>query len=246
MSEYYAVIRSTDHLAHYGIKGMKWGVRKAIDSGNQRKLYKQYRKAQKKLEKLNSKADVDVQRIAASKHKARAIAALGFIGGTGAGMLISNKNKAKAEMQKIKDAYGGSYANYGSASQYFSPRRKTIVGEGKGISINGQGLGTGPVGTTSSVAGANVAMNGGGVAKKAATGSNPYVTRDKIAKGLMVAGLGTAAYQAGRSIAAKRRTTAEGHAKAVAKRNEFRNEMNKAFAGTKYGSNTKTKRRKSK
>lgn len=28
MSEYYAVIRSTDHLAHYGIKGMRWGVRK--------------------------------------------------------------------------------------------------------------------------------------------------------------------------------------------------------------------------
>lgn len=28
MSEYYAVIRSTDYLAHYGVKGMKWGVRK--------------------------------------------------------------------------------------------------------------------------------------------------------------------------------------------------------------------------
>ena len=28
MSEYYAVIRSTDHLAHYGVKGMKWGVKK--------------------------------------------------------------------------------------------------------------------------------------------------------------------------------------------------------------------------
>lgn len=36
MSEYYAVIRSTDHLAHYGVKGMKWGVRKAIKDFKQK------------------------------------------------------------------------------------------------------------------------------------------------------------------------------------------------------------------
>lgn len=28
MSEYYAVRRSSEYLAHYGVKGMKWGVRK--------------------------------------------------------------------------------------------------------------------------------------------------------------------------------------------------------------------------
>ena len=31
MSEYYAVVRSSDHLAHYGVKGMTWGVRKYIN-----------------------------------------------------------------------------------------------------------------------------------------------------------------------------------------------------------------------
>lgn len=28
MSEYYAVVRSTNELAHYGVAGMKWGVRR--------------------------------------------------------------------------------------------------------------------------------------------------------------------------------------------------------------------------
>ena len=52
MSEYYAVVRSTDHLAHYGVKGMKWGVRKAIARGNQKALDRHFRKAAKKLAKL--------------------------------------------------------------------------------------------------------------------------------------------------------------------------------------------------
>ena len=30
MANYYGIQRSDEYLAHYGIKGMKWGVRKAI------------------------------------------------------------------------------------------------------------------------------------------------------------------------------------------------------------------------
>ena len=52
MNEYYAVVRSTDELAHYGVKGMKWGVRKALASGNERALNRHFRKAAKKLKKL--------------------------------------------------------------------------------------------------------------------------------------------------------------------------------------------------
>lgn len=52
MNSYYGVQRSTDHLAHYGVKGMRWGVRKALATGNERALAKHYRKAAKKLAKL--------------------------------------------------------------------------------------------------------------------------------------------------------------------------------------------------
>ena len=48
----YAVERSDEYLAHYGIRGMKWGVRRAIKSGNSARLGRQYAKAQKKLAKL--------------------------------------------------------------------------------------------------------------------------------------------------------------------------------------------------
>lgn len=52
----YAVERSPEYLAHYGIRGMKWGVRKAIASGNSARLGRQYAKAQKKLAKLEKRA----------------------------------------------------------------------------------------------------------------------------------------------------------------------------------------------
>lgn len=54
---YYAVERSTDHLAHYGVKGMRWGVRRALATGNQALLDKHYRKAAKKLAKLQRIGD---------------------------------------------------------------------------------------------------------------------------------------------------------------------------------------------
>lgn len=49
---YYADERSTDYLAHYGVKGMRWGVRRAIATNNQASLDRHYRKAAKKLAKL--------------------------------------------------------------------------------------------------------------------------------------------------------------------------------------------------
>ena len=61
MADYYAVQRSDDFLAHYGVKGMRWGVRKAIESGDQARLSKHFQKASKKLAKLSLNANREVQ-----------------------------------------------------------------------------------------------------------------------------------------------------------------------------------------
>ena len=53
MAEYYGIVRSTDHeLRHYGVRGMKWGVRKARESGNNLRLTYHYLRAKHKLNKL--------------------------------------------------------------------------------------------------------------------------------------------------------------------------------------------------
>lgn len=54
MSSYYGVTRSSEYLAHYGVRGMKWGVRKAIQTGDSNQLGKHYYKAAQKLQKLRA------------------------------------------------------------------------------------------------------------------------------------------------------------------------------------------------
>lgn len=74
---YYSVERSTDHLEHYGVKGMKWGVRKALQKGDSRALRRQYNKAVKKLAKLEKRGN------SGSKYARRAAALTGAAGLTG-------------------------------------------------------------------------------------------------------------------------------------------------------------------
>lgn len=235
---YYAVERSMDHLAHYGIKGMRWGVRKAIQLGSDKKLSRQYKKAKKKLDQLSKKADAAAQAELVKKHGRRAAIAAG-IGLNGLGAAAFNNLVAK---YRAKDAI--TYLPLDKPSA----RKKRIVGDGKGIYKVGEGLGIGPVGDSGTEP---ILLNGGRASTGASGGSsrtksrpNEFRTRDRIAKGVAVAGLGTAAYQTGKAIAAKYRTTAKGHAKAIAKRDAFKREMQKAFKGTKYGASKH--RRKSK
>lgn len=61
MAQYYAVERSSEYLAHYGVRGMRWGIRRAIKSGNREALRKQYLKATTKLGKLSLNANRGVQ-----------------------------------------------------------------------------------------------------------------------------------------------------------------------------------------
>ena len=247
MSEYYAVVRSTDHLAHYGIKGMKWGVRRARERGSGRALTRQYLKAVKKLDKLNKKADVQEQKNAARKHNRRAAAALG-VGLTGLGAVAGNNLAMRILSRKAAEAGSDvSRMNTNAAQATSNPnpapvykpnaRKKRVVEGGKGIYKVGDPLGGGPVGENAY----DNALN------NTYTRAEQEAQRHKVIQNAVVgaglAGLGTAAYQKGRAIAAKRRTTKEGHAKAVAKRDAFRKEMDKAFAGTRYASHRPKKRR---
>lgn len=62
MGIYYGVERSGEYLAHYGVKGMRWGVRKAIDAKDTKALERHYDKAVRKLAKLQKRANLLVQK----------------------------------------------------------------------------------------------------------------------------------------------------------------------------------------
>lgn len=57
MSNYYGVVRTDEYLAHYGIKGMRWGVQKAVKKGSIRAYNRQYKKAMKHLNRLEKYAN---------------------------------------------------------------------------------------------------------------------------------------------------------------------------------------------
>lgn len=70
MAQYYAVERSSEYLAHYGIRGMKWGIRKAIErSGGNRLRSKAYSDAQKKLKLATAAGGIIGGAIYAHRHK---------------------------------------------------------------------------------------------------------------------------------------------------------------------------------
>lgn len=194
MSEYYAVQRTGDELRHYGIKGMKWGVRKALNTKSSgraaRKLRKQYLKAENKLRKLSDKADLSRQKAAAKEHGKKAL----------------RSGLTSAALATL---------NYGFNNQY----KKSVInnmksGKHKSIPLNRTGTLELPTNKDS--------LAWLGAAGATAAGSNIGLTKS--------------AYHTGKAIAAKHRSTKRGHAKAVAKRDAFKREMDKAFAGTQYAS----------
>lgn len=95
----YAVERSDEYLAHYGIRGMKWGVRRAIASGNSNRLDRQYKKAQKKLAKLEKQAGN-------SKKYARRAALMGA-GAAAAGGLAVAGTGGVSNALKATGRFGG-------------------------------------------------------------------------------------------------------------------------------------------
>lgn len=73
MATYYGVERSSEYFQHDGVKGMRWGVRKALD--------RHYKRAKAKLAKLKSS---DVGQTIKDGLVAGAIGAVGGIGAANA------------------------------------------------------------------------------------------------------------------------------------------------------------------
>lgn len=196
MDHYYGVVRSDSNtLSHYGIRGMKWGVRKAKMSGNMKKLSRAHKKAVKKLEKLNKQADIATQKDMHMKYAKRG--AIGF-GVSGLGMLgiggshIAKNIVKKDEMQRAilsPDWYGTPVTRIEQLSKHNAEFRKKYTDINK--------------------------------AKKASAIVD-------------LAGLGYAGYNGIKGLSAYYRTTKKGHAKAVAKRDAWKNQMDEVFSGTKY------------
>jgi len=236
MSEYYAVQRSDEYLAHYGVRGMKWGVKKAIEKGNAKRLSRQYAKAQKKLAKLNAKADVNKQSSNAAKYNkiAKRSAKIGAAGvGTLAGLHLGkdvNNALSRIYSRHTVDA-ANKYVNIlnsdnaGSYNARIAARRLADMYDSAAGKASER---AGKFEDTLSNYGGNASLVG------------------KAARVAAIGGFGVAAGSKAKAIAAKRRTTAKGHAKAVAKRDAWKKEMNKAFAGTQYanGAPRQGKRRK--
>lgn len=263
-NEHYGVASTPmdDYLAHYGIRGMKWGVRKALKSGNDRALRRQRIKAERKLaklEKLGSNGKKYAKRAAAYGAGAAAAGGLAVAGtggvasgirgigrvggkamrglgnameGAGRGLLDSRKHgKLGTALMRSGHAISGAGTKVstgtntaGHAVQEWgrstsgSDKLRKMIGQPGGTGINGSP-------NPSLAARAHSRLNGV---------SNDTLAR--IGAGAIGAGLGVASARN-----AYRAATAKKHA---AQAKQFRAEMNKTFAGTKYANGVPSKKRR--
>lgn len=186
-NEYYgaASTPTEDFFAHYGVRGMKWGVTKALHKGTDKALKKEYAKAQKKLSKLKDEADISKQKTEIKYHGKKALtsglAGVGLGGLTVAGLKNLNYNIANSPYETITNKNHTTHIIHPSTSAKIS----------------------------------------GGLTAASALGT--------------VGLLGKSGYHTGMAIRSKYKTTSKGHKKAVEKYSNFRNAVNEAFSGTKYG-----------
>lgn len=246
-NEYYGAPTrpNDDFLAHYGIKGMKWGVRKAVSSGSDRRLSRQYAKASKKLAKLEKRAASGkkyAKRAALLGTGAAAAGGLAAVGTEGVSKAIGYGGKA---FSKGANAAGGLLTKAGGAMTKHGIRGggrvAALGGTVSGLSKHNASGVAGRVadwGNSDSVSRAvrkplvTAAATKSGTVGNAANKANSAlrgVSNNTIAR-IGAAGIG-AGLAAGAGYNAYRAATTK---RAARKAAQFRSEMNKAFAGTKY------------
>ena len=200
MAKYYGVVRSEEYLAHYGIKGMRWGVQKAKYKGNDRALARHYAKAQKKIKKYKDRMNVDKQEEAYNYHHGKFMrSALGTFG-TGAVGLGGLLGSQAMYNNRVPSGFVNVFTHDGKTGKTV---RKLQATYGPSTSANVLG-GIGLAGAAAEI----------GLAAKSG-------------------------YHAGKAAAAQYRSTKSGHMKTVRKYapkvRQWETEVDRAFAGTKYG-----------
>lgn len=254
----YAIERNPEYLAHYGIRGMKWGVRKAREMGGARgakRLGRQYAKAQKKLAKLEKQAGKSskyARRAALMGAGAAAAGGLAALGTGGAGRLVARAGDTAAN---ASHAIGKAMINLpgrGKVAQRLHRAGSAMmtaggVGKGRGAIRRAGGEARRAIeqwGKSTSISGA--ARNS--LSKLRGTklnnqASRAYTKLNGVSNNT-IARIGAGA--AGAALAAGAARNAYKAATAQKKAARFKSEMNKAFAGTKYvsGGNRQGKKRR--
>lgn len=107
MAEYYGVTRTPEYLMHYGVKGMRWGVRKALEKGDMNKLAYHYQRAMNHRDVLKNRTNRKDQKDEAKSYAAAGGLLLG-LGGLG-GLASYGSLKGQTALNKAINPNSKSY-----------------------------------------------------------------------------------------------------------------------------------------